>query len=393
MTECMDRCSTTGNGTLPCVAVVYGQKDQLCWLVDATLNSTTQLVTDDDLDTALVSDLSLFQNLDTQCPYANTSTQTTSNNLTFEVLCGNDFKGYDVTPWVGATPHHEETLGGCMEYCSTLRPICYGVVHDPGMGHGFVNCWPKSVGVTTNPRMESTINMAIARFGSDFNTTCSYGNYTSSTGANFSMICDAVGAGEDIKTVYQPNFGACMDTCAAYVPSGNQAGQDCNAVLYEPDAASGYENCYLKATGRQNETRSAWRLGIRLDQGSKTSSGGGDSTFSPGGSGDSSGSSGSGSKAWIAGPVVAAVVAVALFFGGCFWWRRRRSRKYGGGQRRTSSSRMPRWRNRSELDANFTERKELEAKQSLRPLSELPGSAGVWHEMPSDSTPSSRTLG
>lgn len=350
--------------------MVYSLSGNHCYLVNSSLNSADVLVYNEDVYTALVTDLSPFQKLDTACPYTNTSTQTTPNGLEFEVFCDRDASGNDITPWVavnGSYDHHSDSLDDCMQYCSTMSPKCYGVTFNPSMNLGYRNCYPKGVGVGADTFVSNAnSHTALAIFDSNPSTVCDPdGRYPASNEIVFNTSCDVVTDGQNISTLHSPSFNNCMEACATYAPPQDQTGGDCVAVLFQPDGADGYENCYLKATARSQVPRSAWRLGVRLDSTGQPV---------PGASGDSNSTSnnGGGSKAWIAGPVVGAVAAVAVFLGVCFWCRKRRSRK-GLGQPKTK----PRSRKSAELDANLTERKELEARQPL--ATELPGSED-WHD-------------
>lgn len=368
----MDYCSEFGTGRSACVAMVYTTASKKCWLVNDTM-TVDNIVPDDGENTAFVSDLSIFQNLDTSCSYANASTQKTPNNLTFEIFCNSNI-GDDIKPWVavsGSTDHHFESLHDCMQFCSMMRPKCYRVTYNAGLTDGYRNCIFKGPGATINKLLPGNLDShtALAQFDSDFNTTCSGGNYTAPNDTTFSMTCDASADGQSISAIYAPNFGDCMNTCAAYAPPQDRAGSNCRGVLYQPDGADGYENCYLMATAQYNGTRSAWRMALRLDNVGQPVNG----TSSTGNSG--SGGGHHASKAWIAGPAVAAVVAVAVLLGVYLWWRKRRShtKDMNIRQRGAGSGRKPRWWNRAELDADFTERKELETRQPT----ELPGSEGV----------------
>lgn len=316
--------------------------------------------------TAFVSDLSLFQDRDVSCTNGQ---KAASNNLTFEVFCGRDVdRGNHITPWTavnGTTDHHSDTLDDCMEFCATMRPKCYGVTYNPGLTGGYVNCYPKGADATTDTFTDiADTQVALAQFASDFNTSCSPGNYTAAAAdkAMFSMTCDATADGRNISTVYAASFGDCMDICATY----SESSSFCNAVNYQPNGDDGYENCYLLADGQSNGTRSSWRTALRIDSTGRQVDGSSGATSK----------SGSSSKAWIAGPVVGVIAAVAILLGAYFWWRKRQSKNKG--TRQGSILKKPRWRKPEELDANFTERKELNAQQNFS--AELPGSDGTWRD-------------
>lgn len=371
MTECMEKCTIQGDGSEPCVAAVFNVKNPHCWVLNSTLNSADSLINNTDVITAIVSDFSSFENLDLSC--SNGSTQTTANGLEFEVYCEKDLSdnNLDFQPINGSTLLHADSLHDCMELCSTMRPKCYGVTYDPGMISGYHNCFPKGPGATVNDLSYYAPGIsALAKFESDF--TCTGGKYNASDGIVFNMTCNEYADGQDITTVYESTFDDCISACANYTPPQGQTGGECNAVLYQHDGTDGYENCYLMTTAQANGTRSGWQLGVRLDSTGQTVPG-----VSPGGQGSSKSGGGGSSKAWIAGPVVGAIVAIAILLGACFWWRKGRSSK-GLGRPQEMDGTKPWWRKRSELDANFTERKELEARQPAL-ATELPGSED-WHD-------------
>lgn len=83
---------------------------------------------------------------------------------------------------------------------------------------------------------------------------------------------------------------------------------DCKGVVLDMSLSYGYDNCYLQnVTGEANH--------------------GANATFALRASTDNSSSGGSGSKAWIAGPVIGIVAVLALLVTLGLYWRKRRARK------------------------------------------------------------------
>lgn len=376
-TDCLNACSDFPFTNGPCVAAVYGfATDKECWMTNSTLNSTSQLKPDNNTHTALVHDLSIFQNLDMTCPFDNDTTHATPNGLNFDVYCDSDSSGNDLTP--GSTingsaitaHYHANSLVECMDYCSTMRPKCFGVTWNPLMIGGYWNCYPKISKAMGNIVYSNISHFALAQFDTAFNTTCSPGTVTTSSKDTFNMTCDVGASGDIISSVYETNFEDCIDACASYTPE-DTSGRHCVAASYEPDGADGYENCYLMASAHTNGTRPNWRLAQLLDSSGQTV---------PASNGANSTGGGGGSKAWIAGPVIGALAAIALAVGGFLWYRKRHSSSKG--ENSWQQQRQPimgelgdsRWRDdRGELDANFTERKELEARHARAKAMELPG--------------------
>lgn len=134
---------------------------------------------------------------------------------------------------------------------------------------------------------------------------------------------------------------------------------NCTAILYQQDGADGYENCYLQSyTVPPLVGRAGWTYCLNLgsDQGTSSHSGGGD-------------------KGQIIGGVIGGVAGVTILLGAFLWWRRRQSRTV---HRQPQKDGKPRWRQRAdlgwrqrgELDADYTEHKELETRQYT---AKLPG--------------------
>ena len=129
-----------------------------------------------------------------------------------------------------------------------------------------------------------------------------------------------------------------MDVCATYVNIVNGA---CTAVTYNPNASSGFENCYPKSALGDLFSHEDTHAAVFVGMGAIPSSGNANqtnTTSSPTSSGTSSASleptsrssSGGGSKAWIGGAVVGPLAGIALLAGWAIWWRRRNQKPDAG---------------------------------------------------------------
>jgi hypothetical protein len=301
----------------PCVAVTYRLADSFCFQKNASINSSADLFSSSIVTSAL-GDQSKIRPSDSQCQYANASIQTVRNGLEFEVFCNCDIGGYDMMSWVpvnGSMYYHADTLEECMTYCSELTPKCSGVSFNPTLSYGYHNCYTKNSGIesvslacsgTTTRSHSARARFAVA------NTTCANDtNYFAPQDRTFHMTCDQALTGEDIVKKYVGNFGACIDECARYQPDSNTVGE-CKAVMYQPDGANGYENCYLKAVASRNATvLPGWRSAIVVDE---------NPVAPPDPVATKKGS------AWIAGPAVGSAAALLFCIALGWWlWRRRRT--------------------------------------------------------------------
>lgn len=170
-------------------------------MLNSTINYTDVLEPGNTVNSAIVKDFAFFQNLNASCPYSNGTLHTASNGLKFEVSCKTNINGNDLVSWTevnGTHDHHSDSFDDCMQFCSTMRPKCYGVSYDPGMAYGYRNCYPKTADSNTGTVLSSNIlsspikHSAIAIFESDTDpraTGCSSGTSThdASGGTTFSV--------------------------------------------------------------------------------------------------------------------------------------------------------------------------------------------------------------
>ncbi|KPI34674.1 uncharacterized protein AB675_67 [Cyphellophora attinorum] len=201
-------------------------------------------------------------------------------------------------------------------------------------------------------------HVALAQLES-LDTSCAGGTTFAGAGdtrTTFNVSCDNSANGTFTSSVFSQRLPECLGACA------NTTSDECAAVSFDATGDDGYENCYMMSNAHNNGSRPFWRLAQRNDDGSgqaASSNSGDDETKDTGGAGN-------GSKAWIAGPVVGSLAAVAALVFAAWWWRRRRGH--------TSEKQLANGSHRrSELDANFTERKELDTKHIHRDPAELAG--------------------
>lgn len=140
-------------------------------------------------------------------------------------------------------------MEACMDRCSTIRPLCYGIAfnHDDG------TCWFKNKTFTyqSAAATESTdTHLAVARRSDlqGYATDCPYNNGTvhEINGANFTVHCnqDILGADycpmEALNCLYHTDsLDDCMNLCTTSITQ-------CSGVVWNPDMKKGFGNCYPK---------------------------------------------------------------------------------------------------------------------------------------------------
>ena len=275
--------------------------------------------------------------LDTTCPYEDSSNQTTSNGLQFEIKCGKDFSGNDFSFTSYSTDHiHTNSLMECMEICSSNKPLCKAVAWEPDLKVGYGNCFPKSSNDLDNlVTTTHVVHTALAQLV--YNTSCNdKSNYITSNGKTFHIACGTDMGTDDIIAFHQPDLNSCIEFCSTFK---NSSLPSCQAISYAAEDSYGYLNCYLKSAtdGEQAfKTNSALALLVSNNTAiNSTTNNGTDGGSTTVGS-DSNQTSGTNSppsssppssSAWIAGPVVGAIVGLALLAGLVYWWRKRQPRR------------------------------------------------------------------
>jgi hypothetical protein len=367
LAECLEQCAIDPDPS-PCVALIFDQSSVPtgggCYLANSSVDwSADRLVLDSNATTAFVSskDLSLIRNINASCPYANSTTRTMPNGLSFQIYCESESEGDDWTPGsnINGTAIqanvHTESFDACMQYCENMRPTCAGVTFSPTT---WANCAPmgREAAQVKYLHPADKSHVALAQFA-PIDSSCTNG-FTSagiaSTNSTFEVTCDGSASGTITSAVFSRDLADCIKACASTTHD------ECTAVSFDAAGNDGYLNCYLLSSAQNNGSRPFWRVAQRLDDEL------GETASSNTSSSDGSGGSSSSSKVWTAGPVVGALAAFAAVVSAAWWCRRRRGDK-SGKQLASGSHR------RSELDANFTERKELDTKHPHRDPAELPG--------------------
>jgi hypothetical protein len=141
---------------------------------------------------------------------------------------------------------------------------------------------------------------------------------TSTSRTSFDIRCGQLSTGSNITSVHTQNLTACMDACAS-------SNTKCVGALFDSSLAGGYNNCYLQnTTNVVMDSASATYAAVTDTQQVLPNSTWASTTSASTTAASTNANNKSGSKAWIAGPVVGGVVAVAAIAFAVFWIRRRR---------------------------------------------------------------------
>lgn len=126
ITDCINACSIFDPA---CVGVTYYTQNQTCSMKGKGVNSTFLSSTDTDTDNvySAIANETQVAPLNETCPYED-NPYVTVQNLTFEILCNRDMKGY----------------GDCMEQSLDAHPLCLGVTWNPNQHNGYGNCFLKT---------------------------------------------------------------------------------------------------------------------------------------------------------------------------------------------------------------------------------------------------------
>ena len=304
--ECMDLCAAKVPGF--CAAASFDSKKEICFF--KSRNITAEDAKPGDGITLGVAFAKQLEPIPLSC----TANQTSENGLDFSVYCDQDLKGSDM-PKENRT--HAETFGDCLDHCSTLHPLCTGVLWDSTLGLGWRNCLPKKDGKDNRKSGASTkgLQVGVANFGNATNEDCranSNGTATTGNDVAFKLTCGEDRFGSDIKMQHADSYQDCIDLCDKHT------GDKCIGVVHDSKMINGYENCYLKsAVGVATPDKDGYTFALRQD--APTPSDSSDPAPKPE-------SSSSTSKAWVAGPVIGVLAAVILLLG-FLWWRRKRGGK------------------------------------------------------------------
>lgn len=291
-----------------CFGTVFVLDTATCWFKNDTFifqQSAVQQTTNSHL---AIPQKSEPQPLDTDCPFRNGSTETSSKNENFTIHCNQDILGADYNPRnapIAGAPFHATSLSDCMNQCSTAETLCTAVAYNPGLGEGFANCYPKFFTGTPSFIKKGSANdtadilhSAVAKLP-NIPFQCENGQTaTSSNGTSFTLKCNQDQPNNDLAQFHTTDLQSCLSSCEDFT-DGN-----CIAVIFDTSMASGFQNCYLKnGVGAPDTNKNGYIFAKRGDI-----------------------SSGSGSKAWIAGPVVGGIAGIALIGAG-WWFYKRRQRQ------------------------------------------------------------------
>ncbi|KAF1990060.1 hypothetical protein K402DRAFT_247218 [Aulographum hederae CBS 113979] len=332
--DCMEQCAVI-NGAI-CYGVAFRYGDGACFMKGDNITISDSR---DSPDSHIgVARTSQFQGPDPSCPYRTGSTHNSTNGEPFEIQCNTDMPGSDLAPFNFPTwPIHADSLDECMDVCSTaLGQFCAAVAYNPGMEHGYANCYPKTTSdARTVADGDVTTHFAIAK-PPQLENTCDANTNITVNGENFRIFCNQDRAARDLAQVHEDSFRDCMGTCATW----NAANSSCAAVVFDVEMEKGWTNCYLKsATGsatQLNSFASALLVNGTNDGGDGNGnenpddgSGNGDGDNGNGGGGNDGDSSSSTNVGAIAGGVVGGVIGLALL-GVLIWFllRRRRRNNY-----------------------------------------------------------------
>ncbi|KAF1989487.1 hypothetical protein K402DRAFT_273489 [Aulographum hederae CBS 113979] len=244
--ECIDACSLATQA--PCFGVSYHISSGDCFFKNSSVSTASVTPRRNDDWNSAVANAEQLENTDTSCGYQNGTTQTTPNGEEFDIICNTDMGGHDslVGNGGGYWPLHADSLAECMDMCSHQQlELCAAVAYNPGMEHGYGNCYPKLVknGSRSYGGGIAKTHLAIAKPPTiDF--TCrdkSTMNLMDSLVAT--TYCDYDRAARDLVIYHKDNMTSCVDSCAEW-PSQNST---CHAVVFDSKMEKGYQNCYLKA--------------------------------------------------------------------------------------------------------------------------------------------------
>lgn len=304
--DCMDQCSTY-TGKL-CGGIVFDPTKLKCYFKNANVTADGA-ATRNGLILGIANETQL-QPLSEKCPGTG-STQATQNGLGFSIYCDQILSGYDICP--NSSPDcriHTDTFDECMEFCSTTRPLCTGVVWDPILRLGYQNCYPKNASADTFDinRASSIGGIRIGKAQLEpANDDCRASANATIAASNkeiFELSCEESRVGNDITVQHVASLSSCIESCA------NNTEPLCLGVVFDANMVNGFENCYLKSTiGGSIPNQAGFTFAKRQDA-----------------SKDSPADSPPAGKAWIAGPVIGGIALIIIIAALWWWWRRRKSR-------------------------------------------------------------------
>ena len=256
----MGYCSSNVTAVAYGVAFAFEATPGTCYCKNRGVLSTDS-VSNDMVHTALTVNVNLAPN--SQCPYANASTQDAADGGQYEILCDEDMVLVDDlcpstsptysgnTGDLGTTcPTHANDLMDCMDQCSAAHPLCVAVSFNPAMSYGYGNCYFKSnvsaASIETWNSPNDTRHMAVLNQNAwGLNLSCTNGStYVSPNQAEFKVVCSQNIYGDDLVQLHMQNLSACADACATY---SNKSGLACVGAVFDSTLLTGYQNCWLKS--------------------------------------------------------------------------------------------------------------------------------------------------
>src|SRR6187402_1307105 len=125
--DCMNQCST--HPFQLCGAAAFDSTTFKCFFKNASVTSDGAVTRNGWL--LGIANETQLQPLSETCSNSG-QTQTAQNGLGFTVYCNQTVGGYDICP--DSAPDcraHTNSFDECLEFCSTMHPLCTGVAWDP----------------------------------------------------------------------------------------------------------------------------------------------------------------------------------------------------------------------------------------------------------------------
>lgn len=265
--HCMDQCSVFRP---LCYGTVFDSRAKLC-----TFKSPDFVYHGDGLNKTDSISLAVAHKDDLtprakQCDLADPSTHTTSTGQEITVYCNSDVSlpdgDFTSVPFPGH-PVHANDIEGCMDACSTARPLCAAAVYNPDMSLGYANCYLKSlnpdhmsfpddyqlpgeyvVPQLTNQENTTIVHAIVASQPIHMDNTCHVGTIRQpGSEAEFDVKCDHDVPGNTLECNHADSLSACMDRCVSYGTN------KCKGVVYDSNLAHGFQNCCLKDNNARSE--------------------------------------------------------------------------------------------------------------------------------------------
>ncbi|KAH7359507.1 hypothetical protein BKA66DRAFT_229143 [Pyrenochaeta sp. MPI-SDFR-AT-0127] len=333
MQDCMEHCSRFWNEDKGegCFGIVWVEENGQCWIRNST-TSTAPLTSAGGHYSALIK-TGEMEALNKNCPNADLSVNSLPGieGMQYTTHCGKVISGFDdcfsgskpcwPTPYKGF--YHAESLEDCLKICIDEHPLCRAVSWNPTMEIGFANCWLKtgfSDTLTTPGLKMGTLHSATITQIDTVDTTCPSSKTIQAQGSkSFEIHCGQLNTGSNITSIHTKNVTACIDACST-------SDKSCVGILFDSTLAGGYRNCYLQNSTAVISNQASATYAVLVGSSAPSSSG----TGTPGTPNGNNGNSSSGSRAWIAGPVIGGIAGLAIIGFAIFWWRRRKAAAASG---------------------------------------------------------------